>query len=359
MGAMNRFVTVLGAVVLGCSPGYGFFAQGNAEAAATALIVGGKDEYAHLTEEQMSAAFGGYFAGYDSRVSIDFPGSNDFTGSVEVGAANLYRDLYATYATDPDGFITIGGVSEGAPSVTAVLQRLAEDLENPPPGVTVPDPEHLNAAVYGYPSKALRAGTGFEPFPVTPYDLIFVFAEYDFIADFPDNPFNTLAVVNAVMGGVLLHVAGSEFPILSEPTEWVSVTNTLGGTTTTIMIPATVLPLLAPLQNAGVSPEAIARLDARLRPRIDRAYRRPAGMTSGVVPQDVVPWPPGYPAPATTVATTSAATAASATVEHARVRASIATAPTVAPATDVVTDQSARSGLRGDRRRARGRPADR
>ena len=342
---MNRFYTVVGAVVLGCSPGCGFVASGTAVAASTALIVGGKGSYAHLTDEQMSAAFGGYFAGYDRRVSVDFPGTDNFKQSVQVGETNLYGDVYATSAADPNGVITIGGVSEGAPAVTAVLKSLAHDLQNPPAGVTVPDPEHLNAAVYGYPSKALRLGTDFQPFPETPYNLLFVFAEYDGVADFPDNPFNLLAVINAVMGGDQLHVDDANFPILSQPTEWVSVVNGAGGRTTTIMIPTSVLPILEPLQNAGASPQTIANLDHLLRPMIDRAYHRPA-MTSGVVPATVVPRPPGYtppPVPAAMVATSTAMAApaaetpAPARVDHARIHASTATSP-VATTTGVVSD---------------------
>ena len=294
---MNRTFTVIGTAVLGLSSGLGFN-PGVAAAASTALIVGGKGTYAHLTDEQIATAFGGYFANYDTRVSVDFPGSDNFKQSVQIGATNLYADVYAAYAADPNGYITIGGVSEGAPAATAVLQSLSNDLDNSPPGVTVPDPQHLNAAVYGYPSKALRLGTNFQPFPETPYDLLFVFAEYDGIADFPDNPFNLLADVNAALGADQLHVDGAFYDIRSKPTDYTAVTNSLGGTTTTIMIPTPVLPLLEPMQKAGASPQTIAKLDSVLRPIIDNAYKRPV-WTVGIPPA-VSAGPPSSPTTATT-----------------------------------------------------------
>lgn len=141
---MKRLCTVVGAVVVGCSAGFGF-AAGAADAASHALIVGGKGEYAHLSDELISSAFGGYFAGYDQRVSVDFPGTNDFKQSVDIGATNLYDAVLALTDTtspsyDSNYFITIGGVSEGAPSATAVLQQLQalRDNHNPAAGSTPP-----------------------------------------------------------------------------------------------------------------------------------------------------------------------------------------------------------------------------
>ena len=87
----------------------------------TALLVGGQGSYAVLTEEQMSTAFGGYFANYDQRVSVPFPGDADFNVSIPEGATNLYNAVYA----QPAGTVlTIGGVSKGAPSVIEALRRL-------------------------------------------------------------------------------------------------------------------------------------------------------------------------------------------------------------------------------------------
>ena len=267
---MYRLVILFGVIVLA-------FSQGIASA-ATALLVGGKGIYSELSEEQMTTAFGGYFSHYDKRVSVPFPGTDDVKYSVQVGADNLYALIYAT-----PGPKTIGGVSEGAPSVVEVLRRLEIDRADQTDGKTPPPKSELNVAIYGSPSKQFLGSLGKQPIPVTPYDIIIVTAEYDGVADFPDNPFNLLAVTNALMGGVQLHVEQSTFDIRNLPTEYTIVTNSAGGTTTTILIPTQVLPILAPMVNMGASPRAIANMDKLLRPIIDSAYKRPK-MQAGIPP---------------------------------------------------------------------------
>jgi len=116
----------------------------------TALLVGGQGSYAVLTEEQMLTAFGGYFAPYDQRISVPFPGDAEFDISIPVGAANLYDAVYA----QPAGTVmTIGGVSKGAPSVIYALKHLEADRENTTDGLTPPDPDHMNVIIYGSPSR--------------------------------------------------------------------------------------------------------------------------------------------------------------------------------------------------------------
>jgi len=290
---MYRLVILFGVIVLA-------FSQGIASA-ATALLVGGKGIYSELSEEQMTTAFGGYFSHYDKRVSVPFPGTDDVKYSVQVGADNLYALVYAT-----PGPKTIGGVSEGAPSVVEVLRRLEIDRADQTDGKTPPPKSELNVAIYGSPSKQFLGSLGKQPIPVTPYDIIIVTAEYDGVADFPDNPFNLLAVTNALMGGVQLHVEQSTFDIRNLPTEYTIVTNSAGGTTTTILIPTQVLPILAPMVNMGASPRAIANMDKLLRPIIDSAYKRPK-MQAGIPPTLTPP-----PGPSTAALTAAAAVPAAA-----------------------------------------------
>jgi hypothetical protein len=269
---MNRLFVLVGAVVVAFSPGV---ANG-----ATALLVGGKGNYAELSDEEMATAFGGYFADY-TRVNVPFPGLPDQFGySIEVGADNLYEAVYST-----PGPKTIGGVSEGAPTIDEVLRRLMNDINNPTPGKTPPSPSELNAMVYGYPNRLsfIFGGVEYQPFPVTPYAVVVVSAEYDGIADFPDNWFNLLAVVNAVMGAEQLHVAAAFTDVANVPTRYSIVTNSLGGTTTTILIPTPLLPLLTPLAGWGFAPEFVAFMDSLLRPIIDSAYNRPT-MQLGIPP---------------------------------------------------------------------------
>lgn len=236
-----------------------------ASGATTALIVGGTGKYATLTDEQMATALGGYFAD-DIRVNIPYPGlPDDFALSIEVGTANLHEAVYATSAP-----MTIGGVSEGAPVVIAVLRKLMTD-PNPPA------PDELDAVALGTPSPIWYSFTGarYRTLPETPYNVLVVKAEYDGVADWPDNWLNILAVANAVMGADQLHVEACFYDITQVPERYITTeTNTLGGVTTTVLIPTPVLPLLQPLVDDGASPETIAWLDKVLRPIIDSGYGR-------------------------------------------------------------------------------------
>lgn len=255
---MKRLVAVLSVAVVGFSPGV---ANG-----ATALIVGGKGDYATLTDEQMSTALGGYFAD-DTRVSVPFPGTADFRHSTEVGEANLYQAIYST-----PGPKIIGGVSEGVAAVEEVLRRLMQDQNRP-------GRDELAVVIYGRPNATLYrfGGVKYQPLPDTPYDILVVKAQYDGIADWPDDPFNLLAVMNALMGAQQLHVAAGFYDISTVPKEYISTTpgNNGGGTTTTVLIPTPVLPLLKALADRGNSPELVKMLDSILRPIVDSAYRRP------------------------------------------------------------------------------------
>ncbi|MEW5812506.1 MAG: PE-PPE domain-containing protein [Actinomycetota bacterium] len=254
--------------------------------ASTALLLGGKGIYAELSDEQMENAFGGYFAEYDRRVNVPFPGK-EFYSSVKVGTENLYNAVYDPQYAGPK---TIGGVSEGAPAVMEVLRRLEADRVNTTDGKEPPPPSELNVAVYGSPSDHWTGKLAGLPIPVTPYNIIIVSAEYDGIADFPDNPWNMLAVSNAIMGAAILHVKQSEFDIRNKETYYTIETNEAGGKTTTILIPTEVLPILQPMVAFKFDPDFVAALDAKLRPKIDKAYKR-TPMEYGI--PDTLTGPPG------------------------------------------------------------------
>ncbi|WP_163723684.1 PE-PPE domain-containing protein [Mycolicibacterium psychrotolerans] len=286
--------------------------QGDTCNGVKALLLGGHDNYAVLTEEQMATAFGGYFAVYDSRTSVPFPGNAPYSESIPAGATNLYNAVLA----EPDGTVmTIGGVSQGSPSVMEALKRL-ENLREA--GSTdVPDADHMNVLMYGTPSPIFYTGSGYYPrIPTTPYDIYMVSAEYDGIADMPDNLFNILAVLNAIEGADRLHVdAAFNIDFANDPLHYKQVTNKDNGTTTYVVIPykEQILPLLKPWEEAGADPVRLAKLSAFLKPIIDSAYRRNGyfekkkwvdGLVSIPLPAAATP-----DAGATTV-TTTAATAA-------------------------------------------------
>ncbi|WP_158013722.1 PE-PPE domain-containing protein [Mycolicibacterium vanbaalenii] len=265
---------------------------------ATALIVGGAGKYAVLTEEQMAAALGGRFKDY-TRVNVPFPGlPDDLRYSLDVGTENLHAAVYAT-----PGPKTIGGVSEGAPVVDEVLRRLMNDPNPPPAG-------ELNAVMLGTMSPIwyLFTGVDYRAVADTRYDVMVVKAEYDGIADWPDNWINVLAVANAVLGALQLHVSSAFYDISLVPPEYVArKTNSEGGTTTTVLIPTPLLPLLKPLADAGASQETIDCLDGVIRPIIDSGYWRfwfkdrssgwplPPPEPAGTAPMDIAVPEPGSP----------------------------------------------------------------
>lgn len=292
----------------------------------TALLVGGQGSYAVLTPEQMCTAFGGYFAPYDDRISVPFPGDAEFNDSIPEGATNLYNSVIAQPA---GAVLTIGGVSKGAPSVIEALKRLEAARENTTDGVDVPDADHMNVMIYGAPSRIYYSGVRYRPdLPVTPYDVYMVSAEYDGVADMPDNLFNILAVLNAVQGADLLHVDSAfNTDFANDPMHYKVETNADGGTVTTILIPYTdpIVPLLHPMLEAGADPVQLAKLSAILKPIIDRGYTRNNAFEKKKWTDGVVTIP--LPAAAnpdnggTTVITTAA------TVAKDRTEADVATPP--------------------------------
>ena len=243
----------------------------------TALLVGGQGSFAVLSEDQMRTAFGGYFAPYDQRISVPFPGDADFSVSIPEGATSLYNAVYLHQATLGTP-LTIGGVSKGAPSVIEALKRLEIDRENTTDGKEPPLPDTMNVMIYGAPSRVYYSGVRYRPdLPVTPYDVVMVAAEYDGVADMPDNLFNILAVLNAAEGADMLHVdAAFNTDFANDPMHYKVETNRDGGTVTTIVIPYTnpVLPLLMPMLEKGADPAKLAKLSATLKPIIDSAYKR-------------------------------------------------------------------------------------
>lgn len=269
-------------------------APGTCGVTTTALLVGGEGSYATLTEEQMTTAFGGYFKNYKNRISVPFPGDAPFEVSVPVGSDNLYNAIYAHQASD-GGPLTIGGVSKGAASVVDVLYRLLEDYEDTNDAVTPPSKDSMNVAIYGAPGKVFFLSVKHQPIPDTPWDTLLVSGEYDGIADFPDNPFNVLALLNALEGAQSRHVDAAFYDVTSNPVYYKTVTNSYGAEVTYVVIPSERLPLLNDLYESDAwSPGAVAWLEKALRPVIDSAYKRhwPSQQddwTYGIAPMPVPP----------------------------------------------------------------------
>ena len=72
--------------------------------------------------------------------------------------------------------------------------------------------------------------------PVSQYHTTLVYSQYEGASDPPDRPWHLLADMNAVEGLENLHKA-TAFASPSQAVEMSCVANSLGGTTTTYMIP--------------------------------------------------------------------------------------------------------------------------
>ena len=119
------------------------------------------------------------------------------------------------------------------------------------------------------------------PMPVTPYDVMVVKGEYDGLADWPDRPWNLLAVFNALAGtGIWPGFRSTHWDTIwqdptTAPTENITTTvNDKGGVTTTYLVPVAELPILQPLRDQGMPESTISWLISVLKPLVDLGYRR-------------------------------------------------------------------------------------
>ena len=176
--------------------------------------------------------------------------------------------------------VVIAGLSQGTLVINRVLADLANDPANAPPS------DRLSFALFSGPETGLF-NVYLPPKWTVPlvnytvhtgpsdsqYDVDVVYRQYDGWADPPDRPWNLLAVANAVAGTVYFHHGAA----LAHPRDAVEinrVTGSLGGTTTTYMIPSPTLPLLLPLRELGVPSRVVDSLNAALKPVVDAGYSR-------------------------------------------------------------------------------------
>ena len=74
---------------------------------------------------------------------------------------------------------------------------------------------------------------------------------YDAFADFPDKPWNLLAIANAMAGLIYRHGQTATADLSEVPAQNITTTvNSLGATTTTVVVPSPFLPLTQVLRDA-------------------------------------------------------------------------------------------------------------
>jgi hypothetical protein len=205
--------------------------------------------------------------------SLAAPGAN---AAVAIGQRTLNDQIMNAVAKDNGSPVRIAGLSEGTIVVNRELAYLATDPTAPPAHalqfVMFSSPELGLADTY-LPSGTTVPLLNYtvQGLPNTQYDVSVVFGQYDFFGNPPDRPWNLLADVNSVFGGAYYHDPAS-LASRSDAVELSSVTEPLGGTITTYMVPSPTLPMLLPLQQIGVPQPIVNDLNSVLQPIVNDGY---------------------------------------------------------------------------------------
>ncbi|WP_240524044.1 PE-PPE domain-containing protein [Gordonia polyisoprenivorans] len=228
-------------------------------------------------------------------------------GALQEGATALTADIAST-----PGKKIVFAYSQGGMIATTWLQDTAGSPSAPPASdlvfVLVGNPQR------GLNGQAPTLGVGSATPTDTGYTVIDVSREYDAESDFPNNPFNGLAVANAIAGYFLVHTDYTGVDV-DDPNNLVQ---TVGGTTY-VLVPTTNLPLLEPLRMIGLSGVA-DQLNGPLKTIVDQGYNRTGYTTLGDDPaaQQTIGSVFG------TTATTNAARSAENTASRAAARQGVA-----------------------------------
>lgn len=194
-------------------------------------------------------------------------------------------DLTKTAIHKADGQMVVAGLSLGSITADAVQRSLDADPNRPPS-------DRVTFIVSGDPSRVTPLSTGIGSFlpegfriPVlgwtvtrpeanSNYDTVVVVGEYDPTADFPDRPWNILALINSLFGFQSSHGPSALSSPTEVPEENIRETeNDKGATTTTYLVPRPVLPMLEPLDGV-LPPPVISAANNVLKPIVDRGYSR-------------------------------------------------------------------------------------
>ncbi len=194
--------------------------------------------------------------------------------SFAIGQQMLNTDILNATANGKPVVVT--GLSEG----TIVIDHEEAYLATAP---NAPAPNQVTFVEFANPQRGLAdtylhagftipgAGYTVGEAPVSQYNTDVVYRQYDGWANPPDRPWHLLADVNAVAGMEFLHTQ-TAYVSPSQAVEVSSVTNALGGTTTTYMVPTDILPLLTPLQQIGVPTQIVSDLNSALTPIVNEGY---------------------------------------------------------------------------------------
>lgn len=261
---------------------------------ATVFEIGGLG-WETLDQDIMASTMGGLLDnGSNTFVNIPWDG---LLGTIGESVNTVSDALYAELVSTPGPKIAVG-LSGSTMAINEVMRRL--DAQRAIDPASVPGPEDVSFIVMGDAERGILPalvpffgatipGINYtvRPIPVTAYDVTVVKGEYDGASDWPDRPWNLLAVANALAGsGAFEGPDGEEIfgsihfdAIFTDPTnvpaENITTTvNAVGGVTTTYLIPTPSLPILLPLVANGVPQSTVDILNAVLKPVVDSAYKR-------------------------------------------------------------------------------------
>lgn len=192
------------------------------------------------------------------------------------GAARIISAVNET-----PGQLAVIGTSHGATNTDDAQRLMDADPNAASPDrvefVMMNDPERGIVTVF-LPAGGVRIpflGYITPPLPSeyqSRYDTTVVAHEYDLWGDFPNRPWNLVAVANSLAASIFVHQLAYGVPDGLAP-QSVEV-NSLGATTTSYFVPTAHLPITEPLRIIGIPDPAVDRLDALLRPTIDAGYSR-------------------------------------------------------------------------------------
>jgi hypothetical protein len=258
---------------------------------ADTFVLGGTGAVGAPTQGGMAFLITDGIVEPDTMVGIDYPaqlwplfGATTFDDSVLAGTYTL--DYAINHAAGP---ATVVGISLGAVVINYEKRRLIAAYDPPfdITFVTLGDPTNADGGLLAKLPPVYIPVLDFTitPPPVdTPYDTVEVVREFDGFADVPDHLFNWIANLNALAGVIYVHPDYGGLDLNDPDNVITSTTNSLGGTTTHILVATDNLPLTQPLRDLGVDDRLVDAIDRILRRIINAAYHGPR---------------PGKPAPAT------------------------------------------------------------
>ena len=237
----------------------------------------------------------GFFAG-DVVDRISYPAAIfGMDSSIAIAVSGLTAGVQST-----TGPTILAGYSQGAIAVAYEKKRIMALPADQRPAadrltfVTLGDPSGPSGILRFLPfSVPLLDLTPFTP-PDTPYNSVIVNGQYDGWGDFPDRPWNLISLANALLGIPYVHGRYEVIPggldLSAVPAKNITVTaNSLGGTTTSYLIPTPNLPLLQPLRDIGIPGPIVDALQTSLKPIVDAGYTRNDAKPAAVSPSGQAP----------------------------------------------------------------------